>query len=312
MPRILTVNGVGVESNKPVASIINSMVFFEDGSWCDVATGEIHNVGPGEIHIGDPQGGDDKEITEGPKSYAAESLDVRDVVADVEVRVNHNKGIEVTITGPTSNVKAIRVEVHGTTLCIVGQGGMLKSGGVTISGRNNRVTTIGNIRASRLSVSGSIVIGSGITINGGGGRTKILVRVPARTSVGLSDITGESNIGDTEGDLRVVSTGSDDVNVGNVAKADIIVGGSGDVSVDRVNGELNMSLTGSGEVNVSDGNVALLRINSTGSGDATFRGRAENAILTSTGSGDIRVAFVEHQPRVKKTGSGDIRVKNWR
>lgn len=49
---VAEINGQKVFSDKRPTSIVNTRVTFSDGSWCDVATGQVVNQGKGAINIG--------------------------------------------------------------------------------------------------------------------------------------------------------------------------------------------------------------------------------------------------------------------
>src|SRR5215213_6652693 len=101
MALIATINGKQVFSDKQVARVVNTRVTFTDGSWCDVSTGEVNNAGSGFINIGgSDSSGDVKRVSEGPKRVSASALEVRGIVADVQVDTHHSNVIEYTITGP--------------------------------------------------------------------------------------------------------------------------------------------------------------------------------------------------------------------
>ncbi len=323
---VAKINGREVYSDKEVDSIDKTRVKFKDGSWCDVDTGQIVNKGPGYISIGSPEESVSEKVTEGPMIYSARNLEVRGVLADLDVRVHQEPNVKVTIVGPASEVKTIRVNHQGDTVIIEGEGDEVTGGGVTIiSGRGSSVTRVGRIRG------GSVLIGRGTIIRRGGGsiiaegivggqnvvitgngenQTKITVEVPKGAAVNLSGVSGNSVIGDTDGTLQVnASDGS--VNAGRVANATLSVQGSSDINVREVNGVLTISIMGSGDVRVDGGKVNALIINVMGSGDASFNGQAETATLTVMGSGNIQVANVKNRPSKKVMGSGNIQVANW-
>lgn len=324
---VATINSKKVYSDKTVDSIVNTRVNFADGSWCDVATGQIVNKGPGFINIGSSEEGTSEKVTDGPRTYSARNLEVRDIVADLNVLVHETSAVEVTIGGPANEVKGIRVTQHGDTVVIEGEGGEATGGGVTIiSGRGRSVTRVGRIRGASVVIgggtivrrgggsifAGDIVSGQNVIIGGNGeSQTTIIVKVPKGASVNLSGVSGNSVVGDTDGALEVnASDGS--VSAGRVTNATLSVQGSSDINIREVNGVLTMSIMGSGDVRVDDGSVSALAINVMGSGDATFEGQAETATLTVMGSGDIRVASVKNRPSKNVMGSGNIRVGNWR
>jgi len=323
---VANINGTKVYSDKTMNSIVNTRVTFTDGSWCDIATGYVVNKGPGYINIGSPEESASEKVTKGPKTYSARNLEVRNVVADLEVQVHQAGNIEVTIVGPDNEVKAIRVNQQGDTVVIEGDKATVE--GVTITSGNGRSIT----RVGRISISsgGSIVgrsiitrnrsivstgdisiSGQNVVINGGGeNQTKIIVKVPKGAAVNLSGVSGNTVVADTDGPLEV-DTSSGDVKAGRVSNATLNVRGSCDIVVEEVNGLLTMSVMGSGDIRVRSGRVSILVINVMGSGDASFNGQAESANLTMMGSGDIHVAGVEKRPSQRVMGSGDIHVGNW-
>ncbi|WP_031263283.1 GIN domain-containing protein, partial [Curtobacterium sp. B18] len=69
----------------------------------------------------------------------------------------------------------------------------------------------------------------------------------------------------------------------------VAVTGSGDVTVDRVQGDaLDLALSGSGSLSVGTVDVGALLAVMTGSGDMSLTGKARTANATVTGSGDLR------------------------
>lgn len=323
MALIANVNGKPVYSDKQMASITNTRVTFTDGSWCDVATGDVHNNGSGYINIGGSDTGSDaKKITEGPKRVSASALEVRGVDADVKVdvyaasKMDKASGIEYTITGPADQVKAIRANVQGSTLVIEGDGSGSSSGGVTIMGGRGR-TVISGGRGS-IAVGGNIVMGNvfgrgNVTtvISGSGGGenpVKITVKVPQGTPVAANRVLGNVVIGDINGPLTASVQGSD-VYAGRVTSAQLSVQGSGDVRIKEVNGAVMAQVQGSGDIEIERGTMPSLTATVQGSGDINVGGTATTASLTVMGSGDIRVAHVQQRPMESVMGSGDIRVR---
>jgi hypothetical protein len=84
--------------------------------------------------------------------------------------------------------------------------------------------------------------------------------------------------------------------------------GSGDLSVDKVDGPaLMLSLTGAGNMKVDAIRVARLDTDITGSGGITLAGAADIATLSTTGSGDLSGrAFKAGRASVSITGSGGM------
>ncbi len=312
---IANVNGKDVFSDKKMRTIEGTKITFTDGSWCDVATGQIANSGPGYVNIGAPEGSADEKIDTRTTRYPAHHLDVRDVAANVQVEVHSLDSVEVTVSGPAGEIEKIQIRQQADTVVIAGEGEDSSSrNGITISGGGS-VTTFGGVRGSAIVIgggrSGTIITGNvrgSIVISDGGAcRIKIVVKVPKGASVYLSGVIGDSTVGDTDGALHVATT-SGDVRAGRVAMATIGVQGSGDVDIQEVNGPLNINVMGSGNVVVPQGTVTTLSIQIMGSGDVSFRGVADSATLNVMGSGDIFVARVKGHVAKKVMGSGDIHV----
>lgn len=302
MAHIASINGKNISSDKEVASIVNTRVTFTDGSWCDVSTGEVHSVGSGYINIGNTDASSDaKKVTEGPKRVSASALEVRGIVADVQVDTHRDSGIEYTITGPADQVDAIRANVQGGTLVIESDGSAAFSSGMTIGGGSGR-TIIQSGRGPAVVFGGSVVIG------GGKNPVKVTVKVPQGTPVSASLVLGDVVIGDTGGPLTASVQGHN-VYAGRITTAQLTVQGSGDVRIKEVNGTVMAQVQGSGDIEIEHGSMPSLTATVQGSGDINVGGSATTASLTIMGSGDIRVAHVQQPPMESVMGSGDIRVR---
>lgn len=315
MALVATINGVQVHSDKRVTNIINTRVEFTDGSWCDVATGQVVNRGRGEINIGNAVSGKSGDIvTEGPKRYQASSLELDQLTANVAVETHLGVDMEVTITGPEDEVKAIRAYVHDRTLVIggsteSGQGGMtvVSHGGSThIRGGRGIVIRSGNFMSN--------VFGGGMTVISGGSSnesaTKVTVKVPLGTPVSVSGGIGNTRLGDINGPLTVNVCADGDVEAGRMTDVNLHVQGSGDIRIAEVTGSAVAQIQGSGDITIEGGNITTLSASIMGSGDVTVDGVAQRASLSVMGSGDIRVARVLERPSKSVMGSGDIRVRN--
>jgi hypothetical protein len=312
---IATINGKPVYSDKNMTGVVNTRVTFSDGSWCDVATGEVENNGPGYINIGAPPSGKAGKKESDTKNLSGSMLDVKDLSAtDLDIQPYDGTEVIVTKEGSKSDIDNISVYVNGNTVVVEGEGGQA-SGGTSI--RIGGISMTG-VRGMSTIVSGSNVVvrGGNISIGGGGSKrdendTKVKIQVPRGMPVSVSNIDGFTSVGDIEGPFRVISNTGGDVHVGSVGDTTIIIQGSTDVRVKSVRENLAVSIQGSGDVKVKRGEVNNLNINIQGSGDCSFSGRATNASLTVMGSGDIDVDYVENRPMTNCMGSGDIKIGNW-
>jgi hypothetical protein len=303
---VANINGVNVYSDKAMTGINNTEVTFSDGSWADVATGEVVNNGTGYINIGAPaSAGISKKTTYGPERFTAQTLDIININADVEVSVIDGDQMTVTIEGPESEINNIGVNQSGSTLAIQGKGSQSGVRGTNVVINGSSSISIGG---------GSISIGSGgVNISTGGNEnaTKLFVGVPKSSAVRVVGVQGKAVIGDTEGPLHASVLGSEDIRAGKVGDATLSVQGSGDINVSAVNGNLSMNVQGSGDIRVKNGSVNQLSVNVMGSGDARFDGEATNANLSVMGSGDVDVESVKNKPFTNVKGGGDINVGNW-
>ncbi|MCL4384292.1 DUF2807 domain-containing protein [Patescibacteria group bacterium] len=322
---VAEINKRKVYSDKEVRAIVDTKVYFVDGSWCDVATGETVNNGPGSISFDNP-GATAEKITVGPTPFMASSLEVRGVIADVEINVKSSPTIEVEITGPKKEVEAIKVAKVGDTVVVESEDrdtGFSRSQGTTvIAGSGNVVTRIG--RARGMVISGDLVMGrrrtvistgdmyvsgDNVILSGGGeASTKVIIGVPQKTGVTVTKVTGNTVIGDTQGRVSV-SGNNGEMRIGRVGPAKLGVSGSSDISVKEVTGSmLDIRIMGSGDIRIEAGQVDQLSVEVMGSGDARFHGRATDSNLSIMGSGDIWVAHSVNKPVEDVMGSGDIHV----
>ncbi len=315
MALIATVNGTPVYSDKQMTGIINSQITFSDGSWCDVSTGGVHNNGAGYIRIGGSENpSDSKNITEGPKQVSASVLELRGVVADVQVDVHDFRYIEYTVTGPAERVKAIRAKIHGDTLVFEGGDTDSSGGGRTIiqNGRSRTIVSGGSVVIGSGSVMSSIFGRNGVTtvITNGGNENdvQITIKVPPGTAVYSNRVLGNVTIGNTNGPLTASVQGQNSVTAGRISSAHLTVQGSGDIEISEVNGPVVAHVQGSGGVKIKDGAITTLTVSVQGSGDLKIGGSAITANLSVQGSGDIRVAHVQQRPVKNVMGSGSIKV----
>ncbi len=308
---VATVNGRKVYSDKRVSSVQNTKITFSDGSWCDVATGQVVNKGAGYINIDTPQAGSTKH-TVNTKTYNASAVELQTLQAAVEVAVHAQPHIEVTIEGIEEDARSIRVSQRGDTLVIQGSESS-GQGGISIfsgSGSFRSISVGGSIRGSNIVIGRG---GSNIFVGGESeeSSTRVSLKVPKGTSISTEDVEGNITVGDTEGSLQATITGSSRLTAGSVTATSLSIQGSGRVNIQQVSGSLMSTVQGSGRVEVQEGQVANLTMSVQGSGRVKFKGEADNAHLTVQGSGDISVRHVKNRPIRNIQGNGSIDVGNW-
>ena len=313
MNLVATVNGVKVYSTKQIRQINDSKIVFTDGSWCDVATKEVVNNGPGSISLGSPGTGGsttNKPKKVGPEVFTGRAVDISGISADVDITVGDK--LSITIEGPEAEVDAIKFTQRGDRLVVEGSNASGKGGrsGINISSGRGGIFVGGAIRGSHVMVGNGINV---VSISGdrGSSSTKVSITVPQGAEVNAQDIDGKTTIGDTEGPVQASVRGNGDFVIGKIGDATLRIQGGGDITVAHVNGNLSVNIQGSGDVRVKNGTVRTLMADVMGSGDVKFGGKAENASLSVMGSGDIDVAHVTNRPQIRTMGSGDISVGNW-
>lgn len=320
MALVTTINGKRVHSDKQMQSVIDTRVTFTDGSWCDVSSGAVHNVGSGYVNIGGSDSGSDAEkITVGPTRVAASALELNQINADVQVDVHDASDMEYTITGPADLVNTIRANVRGGDTLVIESDdpGSSHSGSTIIQSGSGR-TVISGLRGGGVVIGGSSVMsnvfgrGNMTTVIMGDGNdeseVKITVKVPRTTPIKSNHVSGNVVIDDTDG-LLVASVQANMVRAGRVSAAQLSVQGSGDIYVKEVNGSAVAQVQGSGDIEIESGNMPSLSATIQGSGDIEIGGSATTANLTVQGSGDINVAHVQQRPMESVMGSGDINVR---
>jgi len=308
MPQpVAVINGIAVYTNKQVSHIVNTRIFFHDGSWCDVKSGDVSNKGPGYIRMGSPNiaENDDEEMKViGPKEYEAEKLLISEVIANVTIMPHDRQVISVEIKGPKLLVERIDIDQGGSLLDISGSEKNVSISNSSFQSNVSSNFVIGGITMSQCSFVNSADFSQREI-------PELTVKVPKFSPVAVFNIFGKTEIGDTEGPLVVELQGVDDVVAGKVTDADLKLQGAGNIKVNEVNGQTKMQIQGTGNINVKDGQADWLEIHVQGVGNARFNGTAENARLYVQGVGDIYVREVKSRPRKSVEGVGTIHVGNW-
>jgi hypothetical protein len=158
-----------------------------------------------------------------------------------------------------------------------------------------------NVSIGGSEVGGIIVVGGRAYILGQWGLwVDYTVDVPPGTSVGITTGSGDVEVRDVDGPVRV-RTGSGNIEV-RTAQGDVEVRtGSGDIHIGELHGDADIQ-TGSGDVRLETvvGRVTV----QTGSGDLTVD-RVEGAVEFAIGSGDVTLTDIAGDLR-GRTGSGDV------
>lgn len=332
MKQVANIDGTPVYSDKSVASIRDTVIHFTDGSYADVATGEVVNKGLGSISIGSMPKGAGEE-TQRQETFSVSTpceLVVRGLMADVRIETHRTNKVEVNFKGMQTELDMISVCQKGNTVIVEGKnggagGGITIVGGDIVGGRSIISTGRGvTIRSGRSVTSiggrvrGAVIVGGGsVVVSGrgtaiGGSETKVLIKIPVQTNVEIADVDGKVDLVDIDGWLRVSIGGAGEVRGGRVKDARLSISGSGSVSLREVTGKrLRVNISGSGKVHIGAGKVEEVDCSVSGSGKINFGGTAEDGDLEVSGSGYINVNEITNRPSRQVDGSGSIHVGNW-
>lgn len=313
MAYIGRINGVEIHSDKVLESITGNTVVFTDGSTCNTLSGEKRIRGGGYIDFM-PLAPEAESITVGPIRVAATSVNLRGVIADVEVAVQSDSSvqqIEYTITGPVEQANAVKAQLEDSVLVVAG-GSKRSSTTVASSvstGKYNVSSSAGSI-----SIVGDTIYfdgaSEGVVVNTAGSATdkvKVSVVVPQGTPVTANRVQGKVLVGDTYGPLTAVTEGKP-LHAGRVGAVQLTTNASGSIKIDGVYGDARLHTEASGSIKIDDGVIPLLDVTTDATGSIKIGATAHRATLTVRASGSIRVQRVLSEPRRYKEGSGSIKV----
>jgi uncharacterized Zn-binding protein involved in type VI secretion len=247
-----------------------------------------------------------KSAVAGAHSYPSKRLDIRNVFADVRIVPIDGNNMTVSVSGPSKATEGIKVTERDGTLTIEGPNLVsYRRSFAQVQDDNGNVTSITS-GSGIISINGRWISESGTEQSE---IAKVVVGVPRKTPIAVSDFSGLMIVGDTYGPISAdINSGT--AQIGHVGEARLTVSGSGDFDVAEVRGALSVSVCGFGDVMIRSGSVTTLKVSSEGSGTFKFAGEAEDADLSLTGFGDIYVNRVTGHLTERVDGSGDISIGN--
>lgn len=243
------------------------------------------------------------------QSFAATSLQVKDVAGALWVDVKPTDKISVQVSGDRERVKTLRVYESYNVVHIVDE----------TPGRHFSLgdwhSWFGNHHFSDRDLK----------------NLKIHVVLPDRKlKVEVAGFTGDARIGNTHGPLTFKAAGMGHSVIGDVAAAEVDVAGSGDVRVGRVDGDFSAHIAGNGTISAGDvghgldtkiagqGNVNAtsvhgpVNIKIAGQGWVKIAGgEADPFQVRIAGQGDVDFNGVAHNPVIRSAGMAKIRVKKY-
>lgn len=311
MKPVAVINGVPVYSDKKLSAIINAKVTFADGSYADVKTGEVLNLGKGYISIGNnPKNITAEEIISVNKKFTANKFEARDVFMDISIQPYNGKEISVSAKGAESDLEDLIIREEQGVVVIKGKDKKV-GGGMTVISGGSSITIGGGI--SNYSIVDGISVQGNTVINVGGVRnkTQIEVLVPKKTAINIFRVDGKVNIGNVNGPLRLHIKGQNEVNAGSITKVFAKVSGTGNVNIATVKGDVSLEVSGTGSVTIKGGEIGELDASVKGTGRIDIYAKAETADLNVSGVGQVYVLNVVKRPSRNVSGVGRIEVGNW-
>jgi len=136
-------------------------------------------------------------------------------------------------------------------------------------------------------------------------RIDLDVRVPRRLALAIDDGSGDADIRECNGNLKL-EDGSGDIRLTNINGQVIIDDGSGDMILAKINGRLQIE-DGSGDIELNDAGSDV-DIDD-GSGEINLN-RILGSVYIEDGSGDIVIDGVEKDVTIDEAGSGDVEISN--
>jgi hypothetical protein len=136
-------------------------------------------------------------------------------------------------------------------------------------------------------------------------RIDLDIRVPRRLALDIDDGSGDTDIRDCDGNLKL-EDGSGDIHLTNIRGRVTIDDGSGDMNLAKIGGMLEIE-DGSGDIALNDaGNDVDIE---DGSGQINVN-RVLGSVTVDDGSGDIVIDGVEKDVTIEEAGSGDVEILN--
>lgn len=253
----VVVSGVSVVSDKRIAAASDEgRIDFADGSWCDVSSGQVFNVGGGMIAlacepataVSGPALSYQWEI---PPAAEVEAVDVGAIYADVVVEVHDLPTIEVAVVGDQRNLDDLEA-------------------GVTLG-----VFSIGPATSSLAAPAQPLV------------RARLTLTVPAQMPVRVH-AAGSIAVGDTGGPLAITGQAAS-ISAGVISDLTVMAGGTTSVAVQSVTGECVLRLSDAARVSVRGGDLRVLDVVAADAARASVSAVADTGRVVAAGAAIVDV-----------------------
>lgn len=238
----------------------------------------------------------------------ASEVQLRDIAAIVRVIPENRTDVAVGIITP-GTLPALDYRVSRRRLVINGRLNRQIRNCRVLDGNQFEVTTArqGRVSGEALPVLELRVPQNAVISAGGAVRLHVAAAQSARIRL---DGCGDADIERVEDEIELSVSGSQDVRLYEAGEATVTIAGSGDVVLGAVHDGLTVSVAGSGDVTAArvDGPTSIAV---QGSGDVTIRdGRATTLSVVVAGGGDITHGGSAQSLDAVILGGGDVRVRH--
>lgn|GEM_PF-6909205 len=335
-----SVNGLDIESDRPIASADRTFITYADGSTFDATTGAYHSAGPGYIKVNgqyvEPTTASDnvapEEVpqvppTEGASesySFLAKRLVIRTSIFSVTVVAHDRPDIVVELDGTARMIEMVGMAMTGDALEVT----ETRAQGARASYSSGSTTVTMFASGSMVSVNGVLV--SGLSENPGDSLT-IMIRVPYGTpidahtksisNIDIVDVDGPLKLkvssagsikaSNVSGDViaETNSMGNIDITRGNIPCLEAVSSSSGSIRVTECTiARADATVKSMGDIRITDGNVGHLNAVTSNMGSVTLSGTAATADLRVNSMGNIYVTRVLATPSKRINGMGSIKI----
>ncbi|MBC6980615.1 hypothetical protein [Caulobacter sp. 17J80-11] len=261
-------------------------------------------------------------------SAATQTVRLEDLAARVVVMPEARSDVKVEIRPGASDIAAPRLFWEGGRAVVRGtlDDGDLKNcrksgkdfdtGNIVLHGRRN--VAVKDLPVVVLHTPQDVVIEADGAVVGEVGAARSVTLSHERCGAWkFADVSGRLDL-DIEGVADIYATragaaivkleGMGDVHLVSVGAFTADLEGMADITVDRVNGPVDVSLEGMGDVRIKSGNATTFKAALEGMGDVQFDGVAASLDASADGMGTIRVAQVTGAKRTSQSGFAKVKI----
>ena len=110
--------------------------------------------------------------------------------------------------------------------------------------------------------------------------------------------------------ITIALLGHGNIQIAKLRDGDIKVQGTGNVQVGNVTGDLKVRSTGTGDFVVQEGQIDKLSISLRGTGNVTINSDVVDAAIRLTGTGNVKIRSVQHPVIRRHSGVGSLKIGN--